>query len=289
MPEEGLAINYEASAEKAFPDDGRHIHTRYRSWRPPPAQYQRSSGTRFGATANEGTTDKAGRLGHCPVTAHISVMHAFISLFEGGMLDSQVTDSQVIESLVTSHLKDAAIDKHDTVISLPEKQPLLRFGDAMCDVDKDTIEEDEFPPSQVPSFDAHAWMACVNPENDIGSDSALSEDRLSSNPQESQAAIGIGHERLTINARAESDDAWSQDLLRVLLPTEMAAVSRITAVLVHNRQEITHLETLVNQQVDRHFELKRRILFFEDRVSQLIRTLVEHGIEVPLEEESQYV
>ncbi|KAI0723526.1 hypothetical protein C8Q76DRAFT_691928 [Earliella scabrosa] len=205
------------------------------------------------------------------------------SLFEGGMLDSQMSDSQVICSMI------------DGVSCSVEGKSPGSVNSATCGNRPDmdalgvsvTVEEctfDDVPESQpreVPDIHTQELKALMG-ENDRYSDSDLEdldENDISTVETETPSSSALSHPYAKCCHQQLGD-----------LPSrELQAFQPITALLHRYRQEISGLKNSLNHEFEERVELERRVRFLEGRVSQLAFVLVSHAIDIPDEEASQYV
>ncbi|RDX44484.1 hypothetical protein OH76DRAFT_1559688 [Lentinus brumalis] len=186
-------------------------------------------------------------------------------LFEGGALDSQITDSQFVRELLTCEKQQ----EHCHVDPAPERDvsPLESQQQSNKDVDLDAT--------------CVAW-----PDQ-------LSDDGPCENKDSDTTGPGVEDSRTvapqaTLPSPSASDSAWHSNislrhLLQLLTPAERAILREIGIALVQSRQEIEQ------QQAQESAILSSRCRSLEYRISQLEGALQYAGVESPIEESSQFV
>ncbi|CDO71770.1 hypothetical protein BN946_scf184920.g54 [Trametes cinnabarina] len=179
------------------------------------------------------------------------------ALFEGGALDSQLSDSQYIRDLVQSDDKSAKKSKRlcrDSLIARNELTSTFACEDA-----------------------SGAQTAQVEPFVEMENPSQLVEEF----DYPARTNDGPG-------ARVISERLGAQSFLARLEPAEFVAMNTVAMVIEKYRRRLEETQKHLDDLTYEHFDLMNNCRRLEDHNARLRGALDEHDIDIPDEEESQY-
>ncbi|OSD04146.1 hypothetical protein PYCCODRAFT_1466559 [Trametes coccinea BRFM310] len=183
------------------------------------------------------------------------------ALFDGGALDSQLSDSQYIRDLVQSD-------------QLSEKRKLsfLQRGSCLSTSHKEGAAEgrvDQLEGQDIARSNTPDAVREMSPEVPF-----------------------LGTTEATKNAleqRISSEQLGAQSFLARLQPAELVAMNSVAMLIEKYRRRLEETQAHLDELTYAHFDLMNNCRRLEDHNARLRGALDEHELEIPDEEESQYV